>query len=89
MVLQKTALSTSSRLSSYRAFSTGGALGSLYLCPLELEAVARHGPRDDLHVSFVQCLWIETHYPPPIGSSKPRPISSNDDWLSAPGYNFL
>ena len=73
-----------------RAYTTGGAPGSLYLCPLELVAIARHGPRDDLHMTYVQCLWIETHYPPPVGSFKPRPLACSDDWLgTCAGYNSL
>ena len=74
---------------SLRAFSTGGAPGCLCLCPFDVVAEPRHGPREDLQVTYVQCLWIETHYPVPEGSSMPRPFLASEEWRGVQGNNLL
>ena len=49
----------------------GGAPGRLFLCPFDVVVEAFHGPRMDVHLCYVQCRWLETHYPPPSGSYLP------------------
>ena len=72
---------------SLSAMKTGGAPESLYLCPFHVVPETRHGPHEDLQVTYVQCLWIETHYPLPEVCAHPRQFDAGADGSNIPGNN--
>ena len=53
-------------------FRTGGAVGDLKLCPVEVQMEPRFGPRPDVQVVYAQLCWVGTVFPPCVNSVVPN-----------------